>query len=256
MNELHFLHGSNRLDCDSIVEKHYEGYFSLQFITRGSVRLQYGEDVWMLGSGHFWFHYPGPFIRLRPGETPTWHHRHIAISGPLAEEWRAAGLLEGPPLACPAERRPEMAARFDEILAWSGSSGIAPQAKARAALELLLWELWEIRRAPEEHHAVLNAVAEFAAATRFQVGGYEELALRLGLSLSTLRRRVLEATGQPLHQHTRGLRLNEARRLLRQTDLPLTAIAAELGFADEYYFNREFSRLAGLPPGAYRQSLL
>ena len=253
---LHFLHWSNRPDCDTVMEKYFEGYTSLQLITRGHVDLSYDDVDWHLGSGAFWFHYPGPYVRLRPSQGPTWHHRHLAISGPQVDEWQAAGLLSGPPILCPAERRPELIAKFDQILAWAGQSAQAPRAKARAALEILLWELWELRNAPEEHHAVLEALAEFAESRRFRVGSYEALAARLGLSGSTLRRRVREATGLPLHQYTRFLRLNEARRLLRQTDKPLIEIAGDLGFTDEYYFNREFSRLAGLPPGAYRQSLM
>jgi AraC-like DNA-binding protein len=253
---LNFLHGSNRADCDATVGKHFEGYYTVQLITRGHVDVSYDDTTWRLSAGYFWFHFPGPYTRVHVAEGPTWHHRHLAVNGPLAEEWRNLGLLEGPPVLCPAERRTELTARFDQILGWAGESGQAPRAKARAALELLLWEIWEIRNAPEEHHAVLEALAEFAESRRFRVGSYEALAKRLALSGSTLRRRVREATGLPLHQYTRFLRLNEARRLLRHTDKPLAEVAATLGFTDEYYFNREFSRLAGLPPGAYRQSLM
>lgn len=253
---LNFLHGSNQADCRAVVDKYFEGYYTLQLITRGHVDLSYDDTTWRLGAGHFWFHFPGPHMRVQVAEGESWHHRHLAINGPLAEEWHDQGLLEGPPVLCPAEHRHEFTARFDQILSWAGESGQAPRAKARAALEMLLWEIWEIRNAPEEHHAILEALAEFAASRRFRVGSYETLAKRLGLSGSTLRRRVREATGLPLHQYTRFLRLNEARRLLRHTDKPLAEIAGHLGFTDEYYFNREFSRLAGLPPGAYRQSLM
>ncbi|MEO8204905.1 MAG: helix-turn-helix domain-containing protein, partial [Chthoniobacterales bacterium] len=118
-----------------------------------------------------------------------------------------------------------------------------------------LWEIWEIRRNPAQRHSIIDAVTQFAVDHKFRVGSYTELAASLGLSLSSLRREILKATGTPLHQFTRTLRLREARRLLRQTDRSLTQIADTLGFTDAYYFNREFSRLAGIAPGAYRQSI-
>lgn len=253
---LHILHFSNRPECKATLDKHFDGYYTLQLVTRGFVILGCDGESWKLGPGYFWFHYPGPRFTLAPADGPTWHHRHIAIRGPRAEAWFGNGLLSGSPVNSPLESRPQLTSRFDEILAWAAQSGIAPQAKAAAALELLLWELWEIRRAPEDHHAVLEALAEYAQARRFRAGNYENLAQRLGLSGSTLRRRVREATGLPLHQYTRRLRLNEARRLLRTSDRSLPEIAEALGFTDEFYFNREFSRLAGMPPGAYRNSLM
>jgi AraC family transcriptional activator of pobA len=51
--------------------------------------------------------------------------------------------------------------------------------------------------------------------------------------------------------------LNEAIiRQLINTGNPLKQIAAELGFADEQYFNRFFTKMNGVPPARYRQRLL
>jgi AraC family transcriptional regulator, arabinose operon regulatory protein len=180
----------------------------------------------------------------------------VAFRGSICENWQEAGLLGQTPLDCPLERRSELIARFDDLLRWADEGSAAALAKTRATLEILLWEIWEIRRHPSKNHSVLQAVAEFAAEHHFQVGAYSRLAKNLGLSMSSLRRHVLEASGLPLHGYTRSLRLREARRLLRQTNKSLADIAATLGFSDVYYFNREFSRMAGVPPAAYRKSEL
>lgn len=255
-SDLKFLHWGNRPECDASLEKHFDGYHSLQLITRGHVFLSYDEEIHHLGGTCFWFHHPGPLTRLHAEKERTWHHRHIAFRGRVCEVWRRAGLLAQPPLDCPAARRSELTARFDDILGWADEGGSASLAKARAMLEILLWEIWEIRRNPTRHRSVVDAVGEFAAEQRFRVGSYARLAATLGLSMSSLRRHVLEASGLPLHRFTRSLRLREARRLLRQTDQSLAEIAAAIGFTDVYYFNREFSRLAGIAPAAYRKSEL
>jgi len=254
--DLQLMHWSHQPECGARLDKNFEGYHSLQLMTRGHVCLSFDGEIHHLGGTCFWFHYPGPRVRLHAEKSPTWHHRHVAFRGGVCAAWDAAGLLGQPPLDCPASRRSQLAARFDDILEWAEAGTPASLAKARAALELLLWEIWEIRRSPAEHRSVVDAVAAFAAERRFRVGSSEQLAASLGLSLSSLRRHVLEATGQPLHRFTRSLRLREARRLLRQTDRSLAEIADELGFSDVYYFHREFSRLAGITPGACRRAEL
>ncbi|UZN00897.1 helix-turn-helix transcriptional regulator [Lysinibacillus sp. MHQ-1] len=44
------------------------------------------------------------------------------------------------------------------------------------------------------------------------------------------------------------LRLTNAKELLLQTNVPLKEIAQRVGFDDEYYFNRRFRQVIGIPP--------
>ncbi len=48
-------------------------------------------------------------------------------------------------------------------------------------------------------------------------------------------------------------RIERARWWLTNSDLPLRIVAERCGFADEYYFNRCFSRRVGVPPSRYRK---
>jgi len=52
--------------------------------------------------------------------------------------------------------------------------------------------------------------------------------------------------------YVRSLRVAHARRALRTTGEALTAIAAGSGFADQSHFTREFRRVTGMTPAAYR----
>lgn len=49
---------------------------------------------------------------------------------------------------------------------------------------------------------------------------------------------------------------SEARRRLAASDAAVSAVAAELGYADAAYFSRFFSRRTGLSPQAFRQAVL
>lgn len=58
--------------------------------------------------------------------------------------------------------------------------------------------------------------------------------------------------GKPFHTLLREERISRARNLLGSTPMPLKAVAASVGFRNEFYFNREFTRVCGVPPGEYR----
>jgi transcriptional regulator GlxA family with amidase domain len=74
-----------------------------------------------------------------------------------------------------------------------------------------------------------------------------------GVPERTLKRRFTAATGRPLLAYVQNLRIDEAKRLLEQTDRNADDIGAEVGYADASFFRRLFKRLVGVPPGQYRR---
>lgn len=50
-----------------------------------------------------------------------------------------------------------------------------------------------------------------------------------------------------------GVRMDEAKRLLRNTDLNLTQIAQRVGYQNSFYFTRIFTKTAGMKPQEYRR---
>lgn len=49
------------------------------------------------------------------------------------------------------------------------------------------------------------------------------------------------------------LRVEEAKRLLESTELPMEDISEQTGYSDTSFFRHLFKRLTGLTPGEYRQ---
>jgi AraC-like DNA-binding protein len=75
-----------------------------------------------------------------------------------------------------------------------------------------------------------------------------DLAERLGADERTLRRRCSQALGYGPKTLARILRFRRALRLGR-AGLPLAAVAASAGYADQAHLSRECRRLAGATPG-------
>lgn len=80
----------------------------------------------------------------------------------------------------------------------------------------------------------------------------EDLAALAGVSRATLARRFTVLTGQPPMTYLTWWRLTTAARLLRATDLPLTAIAEQAGYGSPFGFSHAFKRRFGVPPREYR----
>jgi AraC family transcriptional regulator, transcriptional activator FtrA len=74
------------------------------------------------------------------------------------------------------------------------------------------------------------------------------------VSSRTLARRFAEQLGASPGQWLLGQRLDAARTLLEQTDLPVEAIATRVGLASTVNLRRRFRAALGTTPGAYRRA--
>nr|WP_283105617.1 helix-turn-helix domain-containing protein [Shewanella kaireitica] len=80
-----------------------------------------------------------------------------------------------------------------------------------------------------------------------------ELAQTAHLSISALERRFTKHLGQTPKQFINEVRLENARRLLIETNESIANIAQETGFNDHSYFSRQFQRLFGKSPSLFRR---
>lgn len=124
---------------------------------------------------------------------------------------------------------------------------------AMGALEAALVR---IRRAAS--HAEARGDARVAAAVRFvrrhlaEPIGPHEMARAAGLSPSRLGALFRQEMSESPRAFVERLRIDRARQILAMSDLPVRAVASEVGFASEFYFANRFRAAVGLSPSAYR----
>ncbi|MGW7318215.1 AraC family transcriptional regulator [Streptomyces sp. NPDC054865] len=80
----------------------------------------------------------------------------------------------------------------------------------------------------------------------------EQLAAELGTSPFALLRAFRARYGMPPHTWLTDARVRRARLLLDGGTAPAEAAVA-VGFTDQPHLNRHFTRIVGVPPGAYRR---
>ncbi|MGO4714397.1 AraC family transcriptional regulator [Bradyrhizobium sp. 2TAF24] len=104
---------------------------------------------------------------------------------------------------------------------------------------------WQERRAKEIMRARFSSPLTIA-----------DIAAECRLSPSYFARSFKCTTGIAPHEFLSRMRIDEAKRLLLTTKLPLADIALICGFVDQSYFTRVFTRNVGTSPGAWRRARL
>jgi len=81
----------------------------------------------------------------------------------------------------------------------------------------------------------------------------ESLATAVALSRSGFAARFSALVGEPPLEYLARWRMTKAAQLLRESELPVSEVAAASGYQSEASFNRAFKRWGGSAPGAYRR---
>ncbi len=132
---------------------------------------------------------------------------------------------------------------------------------ASAALqELLLWLHMHGRRGNTPHRGsrVEEALAKLGEAIEASVGKpmlIGELAAGVGLSSDYIARLFARRYGMTLQHYLLQRRIELARHLLISSDLLVSEIGRRVGMPDPQYFNKQFRRVVGQSPLAYRRHL-
>ncbi len=106
--------------------------------------------------------------------------------------------------------------------------------------------------AADHRHEQLQAAIELCRRRFADPLKAADLADAAGMSATQLERVMRRAVGMSPKQLIIRTRIDEAVRRLDDTDLALADIAGECGFYDQSSFTRQFQRVVGMTPGAYR----
>lgn len=121
----------------------------------------------------------------------------------------------------------------------------------QAALFSFLTLLEDARAGSGKDPAVQRACSYIRACYRqpITVAGIAEM---LSLSRSHFSRLFRRETGETVQEYLIGCRISAARRMLRESGLPIGQVAAMAGFPSTPAFTRAFHKRVGFSPSAYR----
>jgi AraC family transcriptional regulator, L-rhamnose operon regulatory protein RhaS len=221
------------------------------WVVQGTLDWWAGNEACPVPAGHCYI--------TRPDEV---HGATLAVLEPCELYW--LGLQAGtlPDIEAVLARSPRvfpgsplLTSLWDDLLSQHRTS--APHA-ALAGHGILLRICAELARCAEATPAPVPISAAIRAALAHALAHLDDdpavaaLARAAGLGVSQFHARFISEIGEPPAEWMRRQRLERAKRLLVDTNTPITTLALNLGYPSSQYFATVFRRYTGLTPGAYR----
>ena len=83
----------------------------------------------------------------------------------------------------------------------------------------------------------------------------EDIAATVNLSPIYFHSIFSTALGQSPHEYLTKIRIEQAKKLLWDSSVPISDVAERCGFGSQQYFTKIFKKETGISPGKYRKSL-
>ncbi|TDU88771.1 AraC-like DNA-binding protein [Kribbella voronezhensis] len=218
------------------------GCHAVVLLRHGTGHLLHGPDRTLhevAAPALLWL-FPGVLHGYRP--ATQWDQAWALFGGPATDALTALGQLDQTrPVRRYADPRPVERA-FTRLLQITRAP--TPEVQAVGAL----FELIAAAAADEE-----DGIAGQLSRLALQPAGMNAYAAELGLSLAELREAVRRTKGTTPQEVVLTARLNEAKTLLAESDLPVAAVARQVGYDDPAYFSRLFKARVGQSPREFRR---
>lgn len=103
-----------------------------------------------------------------------------------------------------------------------------------------------------QNNALLNDVCTFISEHFTEDLSLDKISHYAGFSKFYFEKKFSEYTGRTFYQYLQQIRINYAQTLLSKSDLSITDIAYQSGFASSTAFTRAFRKSTGYPPSEFR----
>lgn len=254
---------------------HAHDFLVLAYLVEGAGHLDVGDQEFTVTAGDAFVIAPGEVVRLtdhgHTAPTKGWcvffPPELIGPSGPAgALGWRAHPLLfpligRGATGVQRLQVPPDERRRWSTLVADIERELAEPQeGSAEAALANLTLLLVSVARLAVDvgqdlrlrNEPLLAAVFEFIEAHYQEPTSLSHIAAAVGLTPGYLTTVVRRKTGRSVQRWITERRMAEARRLLRETDLTVEAIAIRSGYRQTSFFIKQFRRDHTVTPATWR----
>jgi AraC-like DNA-binding protein len=229
---------------------------NFSFIVKG-----HGQYVWagqrrVIEAPCVLMQWPGETFSYGPTAGTTWSELFVVYSEKMSDELSARGLFES--------RRPvwnivdasSVLGLLERILLLARHKDVVRSVDwlDRLCEQMIVASLMD-RDEPEppDRLAVIRIIADSIRHSPGNEYDFPRIAGRSGMSISTFRRRWLDAIGVPPSTYLVESRMREARRMLVETLWSVGEIADRVGYPDPLYFSRCFRATTGVSPRGYRE---
>ena len=236
------------------------GGFQVVYISQGAGVLEADQagraDI---GAGTVFQLFPGVWHRYRPDASDGWTEDWLELRGPAIDRLADRGVLRADRPVCRIGHSPPVLDLFRRChhLARAQPVGFQPLL-GTLGLELLA-QVLPIDPAASGATVGPTSARDDVERARSLIAGrlsdplsMEQVADEVGMGYTTFRRAFRAHLGVTPKQYHLRLRLQRAEDQLANTDRPLKAIAAHLGFDSPSHLSADFKARTGVSPTAWR----
>ncbi len=218
-----------------------------------------------LEAGHIFLIKPEQLISYESDSELPWRYRWVAFNGPQAAELIASsGFTDNKQLLQLNDHR-RASILFRQIYMTFRRASPSSDLYAAGYLYILFGLLREAlhhasdrAHQHDEHHSqqLHQQVIHYLSTQYTHPVSIEQMAEALGYNRAYLSRIFKKHTGMSPITFLLKLRMDKARHMLRERqELTIEQVAASVGLQDALYFSKQFRKLYGRSPTAYRQEM-
>lgn len=253
-------------------------FWEFIYMDEGRVLITAGENQYVLKAGEMAFHKPGEFHAVRAFEETSSsfviaafvcradcmrHFEHQILTLTRQEREYLHEAVRHRRLAFPYVRTPHV---LSDLAGAMMPVPFGELQMIQANLELLLLTL--LRRGKSariqprvESYAQQTRNRQLSEKVKAYLEGHlgdsltlEEIGEALGYSVSQMKKLFRQENGRGIIDYFIDLKMEEAKRLIREGNLSVGEIAARLGYENPSYFSRLFRQREAMTPSEYGHS--
>ena len=246
-------------------------FWELVYADKQSVIVTAGAQELVLPTGHLYLHKPNEFHSIRCDGVKAANSVILSFDCSCPELMNIAGMS----IACTAEERALLSQIIKEAQqAFATPLGLAYIRSMRKAedsvfgceqlvrlyLEQLLILLVRGNRRTEplpktENSALLAQVCDYLERNVECALRFQDIRRHFNVSASVLKKTFRDQMGCGVMEYFTRLKVDAAKKMIRESDLNFSEIAAQLSFNTSQYFTTVFHRITGMTPTEYTRSV-
>ena len=224
--------------------------YVLHIVTKGEGYLEVNGTVHRLQKGQIFAIYPDVPVYYHPDKQNPYSYKWVDFSGSLAKSLMdCTAFSVDKPVSPPLDGLESM---FDAVRADIASE------RCKAPLLGLLSKVIERYPSKESLESEIDYVAR---ARDYMLANLHKPSLKVsdaadfaGICRSQLYRAFSQRFGVSPKRFIADERMKSAKKLLRESGLPISYISGAVGFDDPLYFSAAFKKTQGISPSQYRKA--
>ena len=283
MDVLGDILGSMRVQGSVYFCDHLQAPWSMDFkdTTSASFHLVRRGECWVMSEDRTEYLGPGDLVFIEPGrdhvlasqppgkDPPSAETRTLLLCGywEYAQETLTPLLDVFPTLTIVRDeellRHPWLKGTLDQLSGEYLSQKPGSELVVDKLTEVVLVELIRINFGRGEQGRFIAALSDKRISKALQqlhdkphmAWTLEKMAKKVGMSRAAFAKRFKELVGEPMFEYLTMLRVQRAKDILRESNLPLYEVASRVGYASDLAFTKTFKKHTGTTPTRYRKQV-